>query len=65
MQKPLTVMQQETVQKVVDIVNDSGLPAFILVSIFESVTEELRQLAERQYKSDLEQYEKENKEEAE
>ena len=57
-------MQQETVERVVQLINDSGLPAFVLVNIFEGALAELHQLARDQYQNDKARYEAEQESQA-
>lgn len=48
MQKPLLVARQEFTQSVVDTVNTSGLPAFVMRQILEEVIEQLKALEVKQ-----------------
>lgn len=64
MQKPITVMQQETVERVIQLINDSGLPAFVLVNIFEGALAELHKLARDQFQNDKARYEAEQESQA-
>ena len=56
MKKPLTVLQQETTEQIVTLINNSELPAFILIDILERITNSLVPVAEKQYQEDLERY---------
>ena len=57
MNKPITVARHDFIQQVVDLVNNSGLPAFSVVDILKAVINQMNPLVEAQYKKDLEAYE--------
>lgn len=61
MDKPATILQREFRDKIVNAVNESNLPAFVLVPVLEQALAEVRQIEEQQYKADLAEYEGENK----
>lgn len=52
MNKPSTVVRQEYIEKQIELINSSGLPAFVLIDILEDTLQELRILAKDQYKKD-------------
>ena len=56
MDKPITVARKEFMDGLVDLINSSGLPAFIIVDVFESTIPALRTQAEQQYLADLKKY---------
>ena len=56
--KPLTIARQEFLENIAKTINESGLPAFIIGDVLSGVLSEVRTLAERQYNSDKENYEK-------
>ena len=58
MNKPITVERQETMQKLVDVVNGAQLPAFVLVDMLNEILQNVRTLARRQYARDAEMYAK-------
>lgn len=60
MDKPITVARQELMESIVELVNNSNLPAFVIIDIFESITPALRSQAERQYQTDLKKWKEEN-----
>ena len=62
MGKPATLLQREFKEKIIESINNSSLPAFVLIPIMENALEELKAVDEAQYKSDLAEYEKENNE---
>ena len=57
MNKPTTIIRQEFIQKQIELINGSGLPAFVLVDIIEETLRELRRLAAEQYRKDKEAWE--------
>lgn len=57
MNKPLSVAYEEFKQNLTSLVNDSGLPAFMLESVLQGITGEVRAIAQRQYKTEKAQYE--------
>ena len=63
MNKPITVVYEDLKQELADLINNSGLPAFIIESILQSFLEETRIAAKRQYQLDKDTYEKFLKEE--
>lgn len=65
MTKPSTILRQEFIEKEIQLINTSGLPAFVLVDIIEETLQELRRLAAEQYRKDKEAWEKSQKTEAE
>ncbi len=58
MQKPLTVAHQEFKDSIVCLINNSGLPAFILADTLSSFVRDLNSLAKHQYQQDKAEYEK-------
>ncbi len=56
--KPLTIARQEFLENLANVINESDLPAFIIGDVLSGVLSEVRTLAERQYNSDKENYEK-------
>lgn len=65
MNKPSTVARQEFIEKQIELINNSGLPAFVLVDIAEETLAELRRLAKDQYEKDKAAWEAFLKEKAE
>ena len=65
MTKPSTVARQEFIEKQVALINESGLPAFVLIDIVEEALDQLRKLAEEQYHKDKEAWDNYLKEQAE
>ena len=58
MNKPITVIYEDFKQELANLINNSGLPAFIIEPILVSFLEETRMAAKKQYQLDKEIYEK-------
>ena len=68
MQKPIVVARQDFITEIVELINkygQSGLPMFAILDILGDVQKEVQTAAQNQYKTALEQYEKESSAEAE
>ena len=61
MDKPLIILIQETETKMLSLINESKLPAFFLVRIFEKYLTELKNIANDELAKTKEQYENKNK----
>ena len=59
MDKPVTLLQREFQDKLVDLINNSCLPAFVLEPILEQALNRVSELAEERYQLDLAEYRKE------
>lgn len=57
MDKPATLLQREFKDNLVKIINESKLPAFVLVPIMEQALAEVRDIEEKQYEADKAAYE--------
>ncbi len=57
MDKPLTVARQEFAENIVEVINNSGLPAFVMLEIVQSCERELTKLSQTQYEKDKAEYE--------
>ena len=57
MNKPITVAREEVKEKIADVINNSGLPAFIIEPILSDFLIEVRNVAKQQYEYDKHQYE--------
>ena len=57
MDKPASLLQREFEEKIIDAINTSSLPAFVLIPVLEQAVRELERLKEEQYKADLAAYE--------
>lgn len=58
MNKPITVVYEEFKQELVKLINNSGLPAFVIESILHTYLNETKLAAKKQYELDKAQYEK-------
>ena len=57
MDKPLTVAREEFVEKIVTLVNESRMPAFIMEAVLKDITAEVHAAAQQQYEHDKKAYE--------
>lgn len=57
MNKPITVVREETKKNLADVINNSGLPAFVIEPILMEFLNETRIAAKRQYELEKVQYE--------
>lgn len=57
MNKPIIVVYEEFKQQLADLINNSGLPVFMIEPILQNYLSEVRILVKRQYESDKAQYE--------
>ncbi len=55
--KPITVAYEDCKKNIVDIINQSGLPAFAIESILKDSLLEIRDIARNQYEKDKMNYE--------
>lgn len=55
-EKPLELVRLEFLESVVDLVNKSGLPAFIMLDVFKDLTSQLSTLAAQQLEEAKKQY---------
>ena len=58
MNKPSTIIYEEFKQDLANLINKSGLPAFIIEAVLQNYLNEARTVAQRQYYSDKEEYER-------
>lgn len=56
MNKPITIVREETKEQIADVINNSGLPAFVIEPILQEFLTEVRNVAKRQYEYDKQQY---------
>lgn len=59
-QKPLSVAKSELMQKLVDDINNSGLPMVVLEYVVRDLYNDVMVTAREQYKKDMENYESSN-----
>lgn len=57
MNKPITLVIEETKTKLADIINTSGLPPFVIEPILSTFLQEAHAASKRQYEIDKLQYE--------
>lgn len=60
--KPITVTREEFMRKMVELINNSHLPLFIIESALKEFTAEVHQGAQQQLKMDEENYNRQLKE---
>lgn len=58
MNKPSTIIYEEFKQNLANLINDSGLPAFIIEPVLRDYLNEVRIMSQRQYQLDMTEYEK-------
>ena len=54
--KPVTLLKEDFLKSLVELCNNSGLPFFIVEYILKDVYLEVKMLAQKQYESDLMNY---------
>lgn len=57
MNKPITIVREEIKDKIAEVINSSGLPAFVIEPILNDFLIEVRNIAKHQYEYDKQQYE--------
>lgn len=57
-QKPITLARQDYINKLCEVTNNSGLPAFVTVEVLEKLLVELRKGVELELKRDEAEYRK-------
>lgn len=58
MNKPLSVAYEELKQNMLNVINNAGLPAFMVENVLQNYLIEIKAIAKQQYQSDKEEYEK-------
>lgn len=58
MNKPITLLKRDCEQKIADVINNSGLPAFVIGYILSDMQIQVRQLEGQQLKQDEEVWNK-------
>lgn len=56
MNKPLTVARYDLINAICDAINNSGLPAFVVVECLERILNETKNIADAEYQRDLQLY---------
>lgn len=54
--KPITVIRGEFIAALTDLINNSGLPPFVVEPILKDFYADVKLAAERQYKNDLNEF---------
>lgn len=54
--KPITIVREEFISSLISLVNESGLPPFIMESILKDVYLEVKDASKKQYEFDLANY---------
>ena len=57
MNKPSSVLYEEFKQKMLALINNSGLPVFVMELVLENYLTEIKLLSQRQYQQDKANYE--------
>ena len=57
MNKPSTIIYEEFKQNLATLINNSGLPAFVIEPVLRDFLNETRIMAQRQYQADKAEYE--------
>ena len=55
--KPITIIKEEVVNDIANVINNSMLPAFVIENILKDMYLEAKAMAQRQYEIDKERYE--------
>ena len=58
MNKPSTIIYEEFKQDLANLINNSGLPAFVIEPVLQNYLNETRMIMQRQYQADKDEYEK-------
>lgn len=61
MEKPTSIVIKETKQKLLQTINESNLPAFILEPILKDYYEQIIKISEQQYENDKKEYDEAQK----
>ena len=56
LKKPITIVREEFVSSIVKLVNESGLPYFIMEPILKDLYIEVKSASKAQYEQDLKNY---------
>lgn len=56
MNKPSTIIYEEFKQNLASLINNCGLPAFVIEPILKDYSNEVKVLAQKQYQLDLAEY---------
>lgn len=57
MNKPITLLYEDFKKGLTDLINQSGLPAFIVETVLQSYLAETKMIVRKQYENDTQRYE--------
>lgn len=57
MEKPIMLVREEFVQNISNVINQSGLPAFVIEPILKDILVDITQIARRDYEQSKAEYE--------
>lgn len=57
MNKPITILYEDFKKGLTDLINQSGLPAFVVETVLQSYLAETKMIVRKQYESDTQRYE--------
>lgn len=55
--KPVTLVRRELIDKLVEVINESQLPMFVITPILENLLDEVKSVEQKEYETDKAQYE--------
>lgn len=55
--KPATLARRELIDKLVEVINESQLPMFVITPILEDLLAEVKSVEQKEYEADKAQYE--------
>lgn len=55
--KPVTLVRRELIDKLVEVINESQLPMFVITPILENLLDEVKSVEQTEYETDKAQYE--------
>lgn len=65
MEKPISIVYEEFKEALANLINNYGLPAFVIEPVLRDYLSEVQMIKERQYKMEKNQYEESLKKETE
>lgn len=54
--KPITILRDEFIKKLTELINNSNLPLFVIESIIKDIYFDVKSLAQKQLENDLKNY---------
>lgn len=55
--KPVSLVRRELIDKLVEVINESQLPMFVVTPILENLLNEVKAVEQKEYETDKAQYE--------